>query len=138
MTLLKLFDIKIYGHSITSALHRNMLSLWILSIGDLTMYHLVVTLCSYSLLVDVLHDKLGCGEFMVDNGDGTFYPPASMEQLINIYATQNTSLQHCIVSSVMVSSQKSRKLSLLNCWAPQLIQSVYLNLVLCYKFSICT
>jgi len=75
-------------------------SLWILSIGDMTMYHLV-TLYSYSLLIDMLHDKLGCGEFMVDNGDGTFYPPASMEQLINIYATQNTSLQHCIVSFVM-------------------------------------
>ncbi|XP_065890104.1 protein ELYS-like isoform X2 [Dysidea avara] len=52
---------------------------------------------SYSLMVDILHDKLGCGEFMVDNGDGTFYPPASIEQLINIYATQNTSLQHCVM-----------------------------------------
>lgn len=35
---------------------------------------------------------------MADNLDGTFYPPDSLEQLINIYATQNTSIQHCIVS----------------------------------------
>lgn len=55
--------------------------------------------CSRRLLIDILHDEMECGEFMTDNLDGTFYPPDSLEQLINIYATQNTSIQHCIVSS---------------------------------------
>ena len=53
---------------------------------------------SRRLLIDILHDELECGEFMADNLDGTFYPPDSLEQLINIYATQHTSIQHCIVS----------------------------------------
>ena len=45
--------------------------------------------CSHRLLIDILHDELECG---------TFYPPDSLEQLINIYATQHTSIQHSIVS----------------------------------------
>lgn len=65
------------------------------------MDHVLVYTFHYSrrLLIDVLHDEMGCGEFMADNLDGTLYPPDSLEQLINIYATQNTSIQHCIVSS---------------------------------------